>query len=89
MGHVKRAVLIDTAKGRAAKITSVPLGSGRPLAIWTVTSIDEARARLRSLRGRSAILRTGHCVVDTATGRALTVMVTVAGAEVPPAPVAV
>jgi septum formation protein len=32
-------------------------------------SIDEARARLRSLRGRSAILRTGHCVVDTATGR--------------------
>jgi septum formation protein len=29
----------------------------------------EARARLRLLRGRSAILRTGHCVVDTATGR--------------------
>lgn len=39
----KRAVLIDTAEGRAAKITSVRLGSGRPLAIWTVTSIDEAR----------------------------------------------
>jgi septum formation protein len=30
---------------------------------------DEARARLRRLRGRSAFLRTGHCVVDTATGR--------------------
>jgi septum formation protein len=29
----------------------------------------EARARLQRLRGRSAILRTGHCVVDTATGR--------------------
>jgi len=29
----------------------------------------EARARLRRLRGRSAILRTGHCVIDTATGR--------------------
>ena len=28
-----------------------------------------ARARLRRLRGRSAILRTGHCVIDTATGR--------------------
>jgi exonuclease SbcD len=41
--QTKCAVLIDTAKGRAAKITSVPLGSGRPLAIWTVTSIDEAR----------------------------------------------
>ncbi len=32
-------------------------------------SLDEARARLRLLRGRSAILTTGHCVVDTATGR--------------------
>lgn len=30
---------------------------------------DEARARLRLLRGRSAILRTGHCVIDTLTGR--------------------
>jgi len=29
----------------------------------------EARARLQRLRGRSAILRTGHCVVDAATGR--------------------
>jgi septum formation protein len=29
----------------------------------------EARARLRYLRGRSAILRTGHCLIDTATGR--------------------
>jgi septum formation protein len=29
----------------------------------------EAEARLRRLRGRSAILRTGHCVIDTATGR--------------------
>ncbi len=28
-----------------AKIKSVNLGSGRPLSIWTVTSIDEARAR--------------------------------------------
>lgn len=31
--------------------------------------VDEARARLRRLRGRSAVLRTGHCVIDTATGR--------------------
>jgi len=29
----------------------------------------EARARLQRLRGRSAILRTGHCLIDTATGR--------------------
>ena len=32
-------------------------------------SVDHARLRLRRLRGRSAILRTGHCVVDTTTGR--------------------
>jgi septum formation protein len=31
-------------------------------------SLDEARARLRALRGSTAVLRTGHCVVDTATG---------------------
>jgi septum formation protein len=31
--------------------------------------VEEARARLQKLRGRSAILRTGHCVIDTATGR--------------------
>jgi septum formation protein len=29
----------------------------------------EARARLQRLRGRSAVLRTGHCLIDTATGR--------------------
>jgi septum formation protein len=33
------------------------------------TGEDEARARLVHLRGRSAILRTGHCLIDTATGR--------------------
>ncbi|HVW31788.1 MAG TPA: Maf family protein [Acidimicrobiia bacterium] len=30
---------------------------------------DEARARLRRLRGRSAVLRTGHHLVDTRSGR--------------------
>jgi septum formation protein len=33
------------------------------------TGEPEARARLQRLRGRSAILRTGHCVIDTTTGR--------------------
>jgi septum formation protein len=32
-------------------------------------SIDEARRRLQHLRGRSAILRTGHFVIDTTTAR--------------------
>jgi len=31
-------------------------------------SVDEARARLMKLRNGSAVLRTGHCVVDTRTG---------------------
>ncbi len=31
-------------------------------------SIDEARARLRFLEGRTAVLRTGHCVIDATTG---------------------
>ncbi|MCX5410498.1 nucleoside triphosphate pyrophosphatase [Streptomyces sp. NBC_00059] len=30
---------------------------------------EEATARWKSMRGRSGILQTGHCVVDTATGR--------------------
>ncbi|MGW2375330.1 MULTISPECIES: nucleoside triphosphate pyrophosphatase [Kitasatospora] len=29
----------------------------------------EALARWQSMRGRAGVLRTGHCVVDTATGR--------------------
>lgn len=32
-------------------------------------SIEHARLRLTRLRCRSAVLRTGHCVIDTATGR--------------------
>jgi septum formation protein len=31
-------------------------------------SVDEARTRLRRLRGRTAVLRTGHCAIDTRTG---------------------
>jgi septum formation protein len=33
------------------------------------SSVDEARQRLRALRGQSAVLRTGHCVIDTASGQ--------------------
>ena len=32
-------------------------------------TVSEARARLTHLRGRSAVLRTGHCLLDTAGGR--------------------
>ncbi|MEV5480991.1 MULTISPECIES: Maf family protein [Streptomyces] len=30
---------------------------------------EDATARWKSMRGRSGILQTGHCVIDTATGR--------------------
>ncbi|KPI33488.1 Septum formation protein Maf [Actinobacteria bacterium OV450] len=30
---------------------------------------EEATARWKSMRGRAGVLRTGHCVIDTATGR--------------------
>ncbi len=33
------------------------------------TSVEQARQRLQQLRGRTAILRTGHCVIDTDTGK--------------------
>jgi septum formation protein len=32
----------------------------------------EARARWRSMRGRSGVLHTGHCLVDTGSGREVT-----------------
>jgi septum formation protein len=32
---------------------------------------DEARARWQLMRGRSGVLHTGHCLVDTASGRAV------------------
>jgi septum formation protein len=35
-------------------------------------SPDVARARWRQLRGRTGVLHTGHCLVDTATGQAVT-----------------
>jgi septum formation protein len=30
---------------------------------------EDATARWKSMRGRAGVLRTGHCVIDTATGR--------------------
>jgi septum formation protein len=32
-------------------------------------TVDEARQRWRSMRGRSGVLHTGHCLLDTATGQ--------------------
>ncbi|MHC0434162.1 Maf family protein [Streptomyces sp. O3] len=32
---------------------------------------EEATARWKSMRGRAGVLRTGHCVIDTASGRSV------------------
>lgn len=37
-------------------------------------TLAEARTRLTRLRGRSAVLRTGHCVLDGASGRRASAM---------------
>jgi nucleoside triphosphate pyrophosphatase len=38
-------------------------------ALGKPSSPDEARARWRSMRGQAGTLCTGHCVIDTGTGR--------------------
>ncbi|GAB7182721.1 nucleoside triphosphate pyrophosphatase [Kitasatospora sp. Ki12] len=39
------------------------------LALGKPADAAEAVARWQSMRGRAGVLRTGHCVIDTATGR--------------------
>ncbi|GAA0335542.1 nucleoside triphosphate pyrophosphatase [Streptomyces olivoreticuli] len=39
------------------------------LALGKPVDAEDATARWKSMRGRSGVLRTGHCVIDTATGR--------------------
>ncbi|WP_380278996.1 nucleoside triphosphate pyrophosphatase [Kitasatospora purpeofusca] len=39
------------------------------LALGKPADETEALARWQSMRGRAGVLRTGHCVIDTATGR--------------------
>ncbi|HCA87285.1 MAG TPA: septum formation inhibitor Maf [Streptomyces sp.] len=39
------------------------------LALGKPADAEDATARWKSMRGRSGVLRTGHCVIDTASGR--------------------
>jgi septum formation protein len=39
------------------------------LALGKPADAAEATARWQAMRGRSGVLRTGHCVIDTVTGR--------------------
>ena len=56
VGHEKRAVLVDVEPGLPATLSDVPLRSGRPLEIWAVSSIDEARALAEEPRRASPIV---------------------------------
>jgi exonuclease SbcD len=55
-GQEKRAVLVDAAPGRPARISDIPLRGGRPLEIWAVSSLVEAQARAAAPRHRDAIV---------------------------------
>jgi exonuclease SbcD len=55
-GQEKRAVLVDAAPGRPARISDVPLHGGRPLEIWPVSSLAEAQARAAAPRAKAPIV---------------------------------
>jgi septum formation protein len=75
------ALVTALAEAKAAAVVARPEAAGAVVvACDSMLDVDgeahgkpageaEARARLRLLRGRSAVLRTGHCVIDTASGR--------------------
>ncbi|MGW0565325.1 nucleoside triphosphate pyrophosphatase [Streptomyces sp. NPDC003016] len=69
------------AEAKAASVAARPEAAGAlvigcdsvleldGLALGKPADAEDATARWKSMRGRSGILRTGHCVIDTATGR--------------------
>jgi septum formation protein len=64
----------DAVAGRAEAAGALVVGcdsvlelDGRPLG--KPADAEEATARWKDMRGRTGVLVTGHCVVDTATGR--------------------
>ncbi|GAA3048132.1 septum formation protein [Streptomyces olivoverticillatus] len=73
------ALLLAEAKaaavaGRAEAAGALVIGCDSVLeldgqALGKPADAEEATARWKSMRGRSGVLQTGHCVLDTATGR--------------------
>ncbi|MFJ2443212.1 Maf family protein [Streptomyces sp. NPDC087658] len=69
------------AEAKAATVAALPETAGALVigcdsvlelddeALGKPADAEEATARWKSMRGRSGVLRTGHCVIDTATGR--------------------
>jgi septum formation protein len=74
-------LVVALAEAKAAAVASRPEAAGAVVvACDSLLDVDgevhgkpgsvaEARRRLVGLRGRAAVLRTGHCVIDAATGR--------------------
>ena len=69
------------AEAKAAAVAARPEAAGALLigcdsvleldgeALGKPADAEEATARWKAMRGRAGVLRTGHCVIDTATGR--------------------
>ncbi|MFI1257334.1 Maf family protein [Streptomyces netropsis] len=60
--------------GRAGAAGALVIGCDSVLeldgeALGKPRDAEDATARWKSMRGRSGVLRTGHCVIDTAAGR--------------------
>jgi septum formation protein len=69
------------AEAKAAAVAARPEAAGALLigcdsvleldgeALGKPADAEEATARWKAMRGRAGVLQTGHCVIDTATGR--------------------
>jgi DNA repair protein SbcD/Mre11 len=55
-GQDKRAILVELGAKKPAKVRDVRLTSGRPLEIWPVRSLEEARARADETRSPAPIV---------------------------------
>jgi septum formation protein len=68
LAEAKAAAVAATLTGPALVIGCDSVLELDGTAYGKPTDAAEARARWQSMRGRSGILQTGHCVVDTRTG---------------------
>ncbi|MFE2595046.1 Maf family protein [Streptomyces sp. NPDC001840] len=75
------ALVLVLAEAKAAAVAARPEAAGALVigcdslleldgeALGKPADAEEATSRWKSMRGRAGILRTGHCVIDTETGR--------------------
>ncbi|WP_198533879.1 Maf family protein [Streptomyces odonnellii] len=77
------ALVLVLAEAKAAAVAARPEAAGALVigcdslleldgeALGKPADAEEATSRWKSMRGRAGILRTGHCVIDTETGRSV------------------